>query len=67
MGGPDDGEVMECPDGGTSMDVILDPLPEAFTRQVDPTTSHLRVARVPIIRNGGKWYAMWNDRVERNS
>ena len=65
MGGSEDGLWMDVPDGGASMDMIVPALPETFT-QPDGAPKAMRVARVPIVKRKGHYYAMWNDREERD-
>jgi hypothetical protein len=65
MGGPNDGEQFTVPDGGESMDLYVEPLPVSLVQPDAPRVN--RIARVPIILTGNGWWAMWNDRIERDA
>ena len=70
LGGPNDGEEFSIPDAGESMDVYIQPVPEAFLRQRPndpPRVRRNRVARVPVILTKNGWRAMWHDRIERDT
>ena len=66
IGGPEDGQEFEVPDGGVSIDVVLPALPPSLVSKDSPQRSQARIARVPLVYTPHGWRALWLRREERD-